>query len=75
MVLALAALAAPAAAEAAPGWVTPVSTLSSAGSGFAPHVVSDSHGDTVVAWSDGSGNVFESERPVGGSFSPAAQIS
>jgi hypothetical protein len=75
MVLALAALAAPAAAEAAPGWVTPVSTLSSAGSGFAPHVVSDSHGDTVVAWSDGSGNVFESDRPVGGSFSPAAQIS
>ncbi len=71
----LAALAVPAAADASPGWVTPVSTLSSAGSSIPPHVASDARGDTAVAWSDGSGNVFESERPVGGSFSPATQIS
>lgn len=75
MVLVVAALAAPAAAEASPGWVTPVSTLSGAGAPSAPHVASDSRGDTVLAWSDGSGNVFESDRPVGGSFSPATQIS
>lgn len=71
----VAALAVPAAANASPGWVTPVSTLSSAGSSATPRVASDARGDTVVVWSDGSGNVFESERPAGGSFSPAAQIS
>jgi hypothetical protein len=71
----LAALAAPAAADASPGWATPVSTLSGATSPAAPHVASDARGDTAVVWSDASGNVFESERPVGGSFSPATQIS
>jgi hypothetical protein len=75
VIVALAALAAPASAAASPGWATPVSTLSSAGPVAAPHVASDSRGDTVVAWSDASGNVFERDRPVGGSFSPGTQIS
>jgi hypothetical protein len=73
--LVLVALSLPAAAAAGPGWVTPVGNLTVAtGNQFAPSVAVNSQGDTVVVWSDASQNVWESERPLGGSFSVGTQI-
>jgi hypothetical protein len=53
--------------------VTPPATLSPEGSPQDLQAVSDAKGDTVVVWSDGS-NVWESERPAGGTFTTGSKI-
>lgn len=64
-------------ASAAPVWVTPVTNLTAAGSGPSEvKLASNARGDTAIAWVDpATSHVFESDRPAGGSFSPAAEIS
>jgi hypothetical protein len=66
----------PAAAVAAPTWVTPVSPVSgSVQPSTAPQVASNGRGDTAVAWLDpATGHVFVSERPVGAAFTTGAQV-
>jgi hypothetical protein len=66
----------PASASAA-GWVAPAATVSALGTAFfvPPIVASNGRGDTAVAWVDpATGDVFVSERPVGGSFSVGAAV-
>ena len=72
----LALLLVPAAASAAPTWVTPVAPVSGAVQfGTAPQVASNARGDTAVAWLDpATGRVFASERPVGGTFTTGTQV-
>jgi hypothetical protein len=70
-------LAAPAAAGAAPNWVSGPATVSaSSGVGPTPKLASNARGDTVVAWVDpATGKVFSAERPAGGTFTVGAAVS
>jgi len=59
-------------------WVTPPATVSAATATTIeqPRVASNARGDSAVVWIDpATGRPFESERPVGGSFSVGAQVS
>ena len=70
LVVGLGLLLAPAGADAAPGWVTPASTVSLPNnSTFKPQIASNPRGDVAMAWGDPpSGLVFAAERPAGGAF-------
>lgn len=70
----VAVLSLPALAQASPGWITPVATLSQPFSNT-PQIAANASGDTVVAWATASGNgpIMESERQTNGSFSAATQ--
>jgi hypothetical protein len=58
-------------------WVTPVAPLSgNVLSTTAPMVASNARGDTAVVWFDqATQHIFASERPVGGTFTTATEVS
>jgi len=67
----------PASAIAAPGWLAPAANVSTVSGVQNPtQIATNARGDTVIVWATGfgSGPIFWSERPAGGSFTVGAQI-
>lgn len=75
---AIVAMALPAGAFAAPGWLAPKALSTAGEDAFGPRVGVDSEGDAVAVWevSSGADEMIQSaSRPAGGSWSPPVDIS